>query len=236
MCAYAFPKCLLKHGWDPVGLPLCYEDCIAVKLLFCFREWALIEENKHSGIAVKSRGHFQLPDCDSLPRINDTSSPCTPAKLTEMAPEEITCTANRILIFIPTCPVQQVAEYPMYGIHSFVSVLFSKKDDCQKGRGRFYQGTINVTKSGLTCQRWDRQEPHSHKSPPFVFPEVQNSENYCRNAGGEERYPWCYTTDANIRWQHCDIPRCGNNCWFRFKRDFFKSLTSSHCHEVCFRF
>lgn len=43
----------------------------------------------------------------------------------------------------------------------------------------------------------------------MVFPEVLNSENYCRNAGGEEPMPWCYTIDPRIRWQHCDIPRCG---------------------------
>ncbi|CAG7835412.1 unnamed protein product [Allacma fusca] len=173
LCAYAFPKCLLKHGWNPVGLPLCYEDCIAVKSLFCYQEWALVEDNKQRGINLKTRGHFALPDCDILPKMNDTSSPCTPAKLTEIIPEEITY-------------------------------------DCQKGRGRFYQGTMNVTKTGLACQSWNSQEPHSHNRPPFVFPEIQNSSNYCRNAGGEEPYPWCYTVDPNIRWQHCSIPPCDN--------------------------
>lgn len=45
--------------------------------------------------------------------------------------------------------------------------------------------------------------------PPDVFPELHNSENYCRNAGGEESSPWCYTMDPNVRWQKCDIPLCG---------------------------
>lgn len=82
-------------------------------------------------------------------------------------------------------------------------------DDCVKGRGRFYQGTVNKTKQGLPCQRWDSQFPHSHNRPPDVFPEVQNAENFCRNAGGEEPSPWCYTMDPTVRWQHCDIPVCG---------------------------
>lgn len=85
-------------------------------------------------------------------------------------------------------------------------------DDCVKGRGRFYQGTVNRTKQGLPCQHWDSQVPHSHYRPPDVFPEVQNAENYCRNAGGEEPSPWCYTMDPTVRWQRCDIPVCGKCC------------------------
>ncbi|XP_064476503.1 tyrosine-protein kinase transmembrane receptor Ror2-like isoform X2 [Ornithodoros turicata] len=81
---------------------------------------------------------------------------------------------------------------------------------CIKGRGRFYQGTVNVTKSGIPCQRWDLQEPHHHNRPPMVFPEVLNSENYCRNAGEEEPMPWCYTMDPRKRWEHCMIPHCEN--------------------------
>ncbi|UYV73085.1 MUSK [Cordylochernes scorpioides] len=82
--------------------------------------------------------------------------------------------------------------------------------ECLVGKGRFYQGNKNVTKQGIPCQYWDSQEPHSHNRPPKVFPEVLNSENYCRNAGGEEPMPWCYTMDPTVRWQHCDIPRCEN--------------------------
>lgn len=76
------------------------------------------------------------------------------------------------------------------------------------GNGRYYMGTVNVTSSGKACQPWDSQKPHSHIQPPNVFPQVQNAENYCRNAGGEERYPWCYTMDESVRWQHCDVPLC----------------------------
>lgn len=68
---------------------------------------------------------------------------------------------------------------------------------------------MNITKTGIACQKWDIQAPQSHDRPPDVFPEVQNAENYCRNAGGEESMPWCYTMDPVVRWQHCDIPVCG---------------------------
>lgn len=81
-------------------------------------------------------------------------------------------------------------------------------DDCIKGNGRYYQGTVNVTKSGKVCQRWDAKKPHVFNPPPNVFPEMLNAENYCRNAGGEVNVPWCYTMDPDTRWQACDIPVC----------------------------
>lgn len=76
------------------------------------------------------------------------------------------------------------------------------------GNGRFYLGNVNVTQSGLECQRWDSQKPHKHFQPPLVMPQVQDADNYCRNAGGEEPSPWCYTMDPSVRWQLCDIPLC----------------------------
>lgn len=172
LCHYAFPSCSFSVG-QPSKKPLCREDCVAVRDLFCYNEWAMVEENNRKGIYFKNRAHFRLPDCDSLPSHGNLTDPsCTHAGLTSIKLDEVTYT-------------------------------------CIKGRGRFYQGPVNVTRTGLPCQRWDTQEPHSHNRPPFVFPEIWNSENYCRNAGGEEPVPWCYTRDPRTRWQHCDIPICG---------------------------
>lgn len=79
---------------------------------------------------------------------------------------------------------------------------------CYKGTGQWYNGTVNVTKSGIPCQAWDRQYPHAHQRLPSVFPSLQGGENYCRNPGSEEKQPWCYTTDNLKRWELCDIPKC----------------------------
>lgn len=172
LCHYAFPECQLEDGYQ-VGLPLCHEDCVAVRSLFCVNEWLLIEQSKQENIVFKSRSHFRLPNCDTLVNHGDGSRRvCSHIGLTSVDEDQVTY-------------------------------------DCRKGRGRWYFGTRNVTSNGIPCQRWDSQEPHSHHRPPNVFPEVQNAENYCRNAGGEEPYPWCYTTDPLIRWQHCSIPLCG---------------------------
>ena len=81
--------------------------------------------------------------------------------------------------------------------------------DCYEDDGRYYNGTINVTKAGNSCMPWTADFPHKHDRSPAVFPELRNSHNFCRNPGGEEKSPWCYTSDRNVRWQHCDIPSCG---------------------------
>lgn len=88
-----------------------------------------------------------------------------------------------------------------------ISTLFL--DDCYRDNGRFYMGTVNKTKSGRACQMWKDQKPHSHDGPPDVFPQIRFGENHCRNAGGDEKMPWCFTMDTDARWEHCDVPLCG---------------------------
>ncbi|XP_053379720.1 uncharacterized protein LOC123526988 isoform X2 [Mercenaria mercenaria] len=68
-----------------------------------------------------------------------------------------------------------------------------------------YNGTLNVTLSGLDCQRWDAQYPHSHRyNKDHQFPElsVSDAENYCRDPG-RDGYIWCYTTDPVTRYEKC---------------------------------
>ncbi|XP_037953857.1 tyrosine-protein kinase transmembrane receptor Ror2 [Teleopsis dalmanni] len=172
LCAYAFPRCFVENG-RTIKVPLCYEDCTATHLQYCYNDWVLIEEKKERNIFIKSRGHFRLPNCAVLPKHNATARKpnCSYIGLTEIKDNEVSY-------------------------------------DCRNGNGRYYLGTMNVTKTGIPCQRWDVQHPHKHIQPPQVFPQIAEGENYCRNAGAEEPYPWCYTTDESVRWQHCDIPLC----------------------------
>ena len=68
--------------------------------------------------------------------------------------------------------------------------------------GSDYTGTVSVTISGRTCQRWDVKEPHKHPREPLPH-------NYCRNPDGSPRGVWCYTTDPSKRWEYCSqIPGC----------------------------
>ncbi len=75
--------------------------------------------------------------------------------------------------------------------------------------GSDYVGDVSVTETGLECQRWDSQTPHSHSHSDADFPEKDLSltSNYCRNPSGRSR-PWCYTTDKDIEWDYCKLWRC----------------------------
>ena len=88
-----------------------------------------------------------------------------------------------------------------------ITCLFAA--ECYNGDGKYYIGKINVTRSGRSCQAWASQHPHQHNRLPEVFPTLVEAENYCRNPGGEESSPWCYTQDIGKRWEPCNIPKCG---------------------------
>ena len=67
-----------------------------------------------------------------------------------------------------------------------------------------YRGTKNTTVGNLTCQNWDSQFPHEHKLDPASRPLDGLDSNYCRNPDGSDG-AWCFTVNASVRWQYCDI-------------------------------
>lgn len=75
--------------------------------------------------------------------------------------------------------------------------------------GKEYRGTLNVTKDGIPCQRWEHDDPHVH-----VYNTLE--ENYCRNPDNATA-PWCYTMNPDVRWQTCDVTFCFN-CKFSYLR------------------
>ncbi|KAG8444470.1 hypothetical protein GDO86_009590 [Hymenochirus boettgeri] len=81
------------------------------------------------------------------------------------------------------------------------------EEECIHCSGEDYRGHISKTASGTECQNWNLQTPHTHGYDPSNIPDKNLERNYCRNPDGEPR-PWCFTTDPNKRWEHCNIPRC----------------------------
>ncbi|KAI8487183.1 hypothetical protein Bbelb_349810 [Branchiostoma belcheri] len=79
-------------------------------------------------------------------------------------------------------------------------------EPCQVGDGASYRGTVSVTRTGETCQRWDRLFPHVH-TKLFEHPSSELEENYCRNPDGEPGV-WCFTTNPLERWELCEVPVC----------------------------
>ncbi|MBN3297786.1 MUSK kinase, partial [Amia calva] len=170
LCHYIFQDCN-PSGLGPAPKPVCREHCLAVKDLYCYKEWLSMEDNSRKDI-YSSGLKLTLPDCLHLPRQRTDPTVCTTVPFIDVKKDQVTT-------------------------------------KCYKNRGRFYQGTINVTFSGTPCQKWSQMVPHFHRLSPDVIPELKNSENYCRNPGGESEKPWCYTTDQSLRWDYCNVPKCG---------------------------
>ncbi|XP_025998839.1 plasminogen-like isoform X5 [Astatotilapia calliptera] len=84
--------------------------------------------------------------------------------------------------------------------------------ECVNGIGRDYRGTKSRTNSGKICQRWDSSYPHRPNFMPQSNPLADLDSNFCRNPDGDSNGPWCYTTDANTRWEHCNVPSCSEEC------------------------
>ncbi|ROL52489.1 Plasminogen [Anabarilius grahami] len=47
---------------------------------------------------------------------------------------------------------------------------------------------------------------------PKTHPKADLESNFCRNPDGDKGGPWCYTTDPEKRWEHCDIQDCTEEC------------------------
>ncbi|CUG93534.1 Hypothetical protein, putative [Bodo saltans] len=74
--------------------------------------------------------------------------------------------------------------------------------------GRDYRGTVNVTSSGITCQKWSSQTPHEHQTQ-YPNPALGiGDNNYCRNPFGDSTVG-CFTMDPDVPYEECDI---GNPC------------------------
>ncbi|XP_059211902.1 plasminogen isoform X2 [Centropristis striata] len=90
-----------------------------------------------------------------------------------------------------------------------------KKDyllECVNGNGKDYRGTKSKSKTGKVCQRWAAKYPHRPNFVPEDHPREDLESNFCRNPDGDSGGPWCYTTDANTRWEHCNVPSCTEEC------------------------
>ena len=88
-------------------------------------------------------------------------------------------------------------------------------EPCYRGQGSTYGGTVSVTKSGHICQHWNVDEPHTkynEAANPDNFPDASLDEamNYCRNptTSDDTDLPWCYTTDPQVHWEECNVPKC----------------------------
>ncbi|KAL5022335.1 hypothetical protein ScPMuIL_001490 [Solemya velum] len=143
-----------------------------------------------------------------------------------LATKELWCFQQWIFVksyLLPDCealPSRRNTTRPCNDAGMFERRAEFVRSDCYVGTGRWYNGTVNVTRSGIACQNWKSDVPQEQDRHPDIFPELENSENYCRNPGSEESSPWCYTMDRYRRWEFCDIPKCYNETFALAKPRF----------------
>jgi len=71
--------------------------------------------------------------------------------------------------------------------------------------GADYVGCQSKTRNGHTCQMWSSQVPHAHTRTEAYYPEGHlGTHNNCRNPDGDAEGIWCYTTDPDVPFDHCD--------------------------------
>eukprot|EP00546_Thalassionema_frauenfeldii_P009858 CAMPEP_0178918002 /NCGR_PEP_ID=MMETSP0786-20121207/13579_1 /TAXON_ID=186022 /ORGANISM="Thalassionema frauenfeldii, Strain CCMP 1798" /LENGTH=916 /DNA_ID=CAMNT_0020591653 /DNA_START=188 /DNA_END=2935 /DNA_ORIENTATION=+ len=90
---------------------------------------------------------------------------------------------------------------------------------CSSVNQRDYRGTVAVTRTGITCQKWSVQSPHGHDSYDFGDDNGLGDHNYCRNPTGGDGV-WCLTTDPEVAWDYCAVPMCTDG--LGYDHDWYK--------------
>ncbi|XP_078412858.1 plasminogen-like isoform X2 [Cetorhinus maximus] len=106
---------------------------------------------------------------------------------------------------------------------------------CKSGNGVSYRGTATKTASGRTCQRWASNTPHKPNYTPESSPHADLEENYCRNPDNDTTGPWCYTRDANKRWEYCQIQNCEDGCMYCSGENYRGKISQTEDGVTCQR-
>ncbi|KAG8455051.1 hypothetical protein GDO86_001317 [Hymenochirus boettgeri] len=94
LCNYFFQECN-PTGEGPTPKPICREHCLAVKDLYCFKDWLSMEENSRKGIYTHGLILQTIPDCEKLPSMQKDSKVCTRIPFFELNKENITQTCYK---------------------------------------------------------------------------------------------------------------------------------------------
>ncbi|CAG2218161.1 unnamed protein product [Mytilus edulis] len=93
------------------------------------------------------------------------------------------------------CPVSQCGSDDQWTTGYSVSCT---DEDCYTDSST-YQGKVTCTVGGITCDVWT-----TFGAMPAG---PDKNTNYCRDPDNTGA-PWCYTTDPDVRWDYCPVPKC----------------------------
>lgn len=101
-------------------------------------------------------------------------------------------------------------------------------DEHLEGDGTDYVGCQQQTNSGLTCQNWESQWPHSHRYNQLSAPGTGvGDHNHCRNPDGDPNGIWCYTTDPSTRWEYCTTRQVTKQTMVDMPKSYFEGVADA---------
>uniref|UniRef100_A0A8D2D7A1 receptor protein-tyrosine kinase n=1 Tax=Sciurus vulgaris TaxID=55149 RepID=A0A8D2D7A1_SCIVU len=122
LCSHIFPEC--SPGGVPAPTPICREYCLAVKELFCAKEWLVMEEKTHRGLYRSGMHLLSMPDCSKLPSMHWDPMACTRLPYLAFPP----MTSSKPSVDIPNLPSSSSSSFsvsPTYSVTVIISIMSS---------------------------------------------------------------------------------------------------------------
>ncbi|XP_049752838.1 muscle, skeletal receptor tyrosine-protein kinase isoform X2 [Elephas maximus indicus] len=122
LCNHIFQDC--NPGAVPTPKPICREYCMAVKELFCAKEWLAIEEKTHRGLYRSGMNLLSMPECSKFPSMHWDPMACTRLPYLAFPPMP----SSKPSVDIPNLPSSSSSSFsvsPTYSMTVIISIMSS---------------------------------------------------------------------------------------------------------------
>ncbi|XP_024897037.1 muscle, skeletal receptor tyrosine-protein kinase isoform X4 [Pteropus alecto] len=122
LCNHVFQEC--NPGVVPTPIPICREYCLAVKELFCAKEWLAMEEKNHRRPHRSGTHLSSMPECSKLPSMHWDPVACSRLPYLAFPP----VTSSKPSVDIPNLPSSSSSSFsvsPTYSMTVIISIMSS---------------------------------------------------------------------------------------------------------------
>uniref|UniRef100_A0A2K6G7N4 receptor protein-tyrosine kinase n=1 Tax=Propithecus coquereli TaxID=379532 RepID=A0A2K6G7N4_PROCO len=130
LCNHIFQEC--NAGVVPTPTPVCREYCLAVKELFCAKEWLAMEEKTHRGLYRSGMHLLSVPECSKLPSMHWDPTACSRLPYLDYKKENLTTfppmMSSKPSVDIPNLPSSSSSSFsvsPTYSMTVIISIMSS---------------------------------------------------------------------------------------------------------------